>query len=489
AATIHWQMGDAYLQLGEFEQAFTHYRHMVEAYARMGRKRLVADTLSKVDVGGRTALTVWRSIDGVVGSFMGKPVDATISHLIEARQEQPEIFDTFHVEKVRDALEKLRGPMLIRDVEAAFAQRAGAGDGTRILNVTFLPKRVGLDTTFFRKLTWPDAGERPFPSALDAMAVLGSKNAYQYVTAAQDEHWAKEYRVALDALIAESLGKEKDPGYWSTDIYHSWLAVLATLANSHEVDDASLMKFANSEAWKDRKLFSAVAGYTQLKHSAVLYNAQDMSAECGGQMTFYALVEQPILPRPHGFVDPVPAFFDGLAVLADEVYTKLYGDKEGPLLWWYSSRDKINARKLAAELATIARHQIGGEALTDEQLELIEFTGAALESMTLGIMGGDSIQLQGQGRAQRGVALATDIHTNLERGQVLQVAVGSVMDLYVAVPDGIAQTMTQGGIFSFYEFTHPMSDRLTDENWAKLMSSDDAPALPTWTKSFVEAGR
>jgi predicted ATPase/DNA-binding SARP family transcriptional activator len=47
AANIHWQMGDAYLQLGEFDQAFAHYRDMVEAYARMGRKRLVADTLSK----------------------------------------------------------------------------------------------------------------------------------------------------------------------------------------------------------------------------------------------------------------------------------------------------------------------------------------------------------------------------------------------------------------------------------------------------------
>ncbi|MDT8306292.1 MAG: NB-ARC domain-containing protein, partial [Anaerolineae bacterium] len=46
-AGIHWQMGDAYLQLGEFEQAFAHYRNMVEAHARMGRKRLVADTLSK----------------------------------------------------------------------------------------------------------------------------------------------------------------------------------------------------------------------------------------------------------------------------------------------------------------------------------------------------------------------------------------------------------------------------------------------------------
>jgi predicted ATPase/DNA-binding SARP family transcriptional activator len=46
-AGIHWQMGDAYLQLGEFEQAFAHYRNMVDAHARMGRKRLVADTLSK----------------------------------------------------------------------------------------------------------------------------------------------------------------------------------------------------------------------------------------------------------------------------------------------------------------------------------------------------------------------------------------------------------------------------------------------------------
>jgi hypothetical protein len=41
---------------------------------------------------------------------------------------------------------------------------------------------------------------------------------------------------------------------------------------------------------------------------------------------------------------------------------------------------------------------------------------------------------------------------------------------------------TQGGVFSYYEFTHPMDDRLTDEAWQKL---EPKPDLPVWTESFI----
>ena len=35
-------------------------------------------------------------------------------------------------------------------------------------------------------------------------------------------------------------------------------------------------------------------------------------------------------------------------------------------------------------------------------------------------------------------------------------------------------------MFSYYEFKHPMKDRLTDEAWQKMLSSAERPAVPAW---------
>ena len=90
-------------------------------------------------------------------------------------------------------------------------------------------------------------------------------------------------------------------------------------------------------------------------------------------------------------------------------------------------------------------------------------------------------------RTERGVALVTDIHTNVMRRQVLEVAVGRLLDLWVAVPRPVGEELTQGGLFSFYEFTHPMDERMTDAEWHEQLERGDAPPLPSWTASFVEA--
>jgi len=42
-----------------------------------------------------------------------------------------------------------------------------------------------------------------------------------------------------------------------------------------------------------------------------------------------------------------------------------------------------------------------------------------------------------------------------------------------------------GPVFSFYEFRHPMSDRLTDEKWQEMLSTGKTPADPEWVKSFT----
>jgi predicted ATPase/pimeloyl-ACP methyl ester carboxylesterase/DNA-binding SARP family transcriptional activator/tRNA A-37 threonylcarbamoyl transferase component Bud32 len=47
AAEINWQIGDAYLQMGNFEAAFSHYRQMSDIYLARGYRREVSHILSK----------------------------------------------------------------------------------------------------------------------------------------------------------------------------------------------------------------------------------------------------------------------------------------------------------------------------------------------------------------------------------------------------------------------------------------------------------
>jgi len=66
------------------------------------------------------------------------------------------------------------------------------------------------------------------------------------------------------------------------------------------------------------------------------------------------------------------------------------------------------------------------------------------------------------GRAERGVALVTDIHSNTARQQALELGSGRIFDRWVVVPGEVGETLTQGGVLSFYESTTPMAERLTD---------------------------
>jgi len=41
-------------------------------------------------------------------------------------------------------------------------------------------------------------------------------------------------------------------------------------------------------------------------------------------------------------------------------------------------------------------------------------------------------------------------------------------------------SLAAGPVLSYYEFKHPMSDRLTDEAWQDLLDSPDKPERPKW---------
>jgi hypothetical protein len=80
-----------------------------------------------------------------------------------------------------------------------------------------------------------------------------------------------------------------------------------------------------------------------------------------------------------------------------------------------------------------------------------------------------------------------DVATDPNSGQVLEVGIGNVHEIYVVAPipqaDGsLALTLARGGIFSYYEF--PSSERLTDEAWREQVKNNRTPPQPAFAASM-----
>ncbi|MCK4724055.1 MAG: DUF3160 domain-containing protein, partial [Dehalococcoidia bacterium] len=79
-----------------------------------------------------------------------------------------------------------------------------------------------------------------------------------------------------------------------------------------------------------------------------------------------------------------------------------------------------------------------------------------------------------------------DVHTDANPPmQVLEEGVGYVDLILVAykVPDGRI-IVGAGPVLSYYEFKHPISDRLTDEAWQEMLERGDEPERPAWIENF-----
>lgn len=62
---------------------------------------------------------------------------------------------------------------------------------------------------------------------------------------------------------------------------------------------------------------------------------------------------------------------------------------------------------------------------------------------------------------------------------------GKIFEIYVAIPIAGKLKIASGGVYSYYEFPWPLSDRLTDKKWREMINSGKAPNLPSWTDIFV----
>jgi len=180
-------------------------------------------------------------------------------------------------------------------------------------------------------------------------------------------------------------------------------------------------------------------------------------------------------------VEPNPLVFERLAALAKATREGL--GAKGLL----SDRDKTSLErleKLSSSLQAIAEKELANRLVTDEDYGLIRSYGAQLEHFWIEAVRDVGFQLHRSQADSQPAALVADVATD-PNGLVLEEAIGHIDEIYAAVPVDGKLRIVKGGVYSYYEFTWPMQDRLTDVKWRQMLDEQKAPPRPEWTKAFL----
>lgn len=227
-------------------------------------------------------------------------------------------------------------------------------------------------------------------------------------------------------------------------------------------------------SWYDKSLNTALGGWAELRHDTLLYGKQS-GVECGEE-------EPSALPK--SYVEPVPEFYARLAWLTK---ASRVGLQKRHLLPERLVSSFENLEDLLGLLLTCSLKELRNEELTLPQYEQLFYYGAELERLMLETTEGLSDWYEITSETDQNMAVIADVHSSQE--QCLQVGVGAPLELLVIVPIGGKLYLTRGAAFSYHEFIHPASDRLTDEKWQKMLQSSRAPPPPAWVRSFVVGGK
>ncbi|HPC28932.1 MAG TPA: DUF3160 domain-containing protein [bacterium] len=322
---------------------------------------------------------------------------------------------------------------------------------------------------------------RMIPKGLDVMAVLGSKRAEYLLDEfyKEPEKW-KGYLPKRNEL-KERFSKLSEK-QWTSNLYWNWLWVIKGLLKPFGDGYPSFMC---SDAWQDKCLQTALSSWSQLRHDTILYAKQSfVAAECGGGDED----EEP--PRPKGYVEPNIEAYQRLLNLA--IQTRNLLEPRG--LMSKQMSDKLKEfEDMLVFLKKISEKELQNIPLTSDEYDQIRLIGSTMDYLARWVIAGGKEREWNEiiHPSDRNMACIADVHTGYDSKQegegtvVLEEGVGNSFEIYVVVPIEGKLYLTRGPVFSYYEFTHPVNDRLTDEKWQMMLEEKKAPEQPEWIRFFT----
>ncbi|MEW6059541.1 MAG: DUF3160 domain-containing protein [Actinomycetota bacterium] len=331
----------------------------------------------------------------------------------------------------------------------------------RIMGVRFVVDSYVLD-----QLIYPNVGTednmRLIPSPLDLAAAFGSEFAYGIQKEAGETDYAN-YDDQMDRMRAEIAARGTNE--WGSTVYDAWLWAIQPMWVPH---GAAFPDYMQTEAWKAKDHQSGLGSYSELKHDTILYTKQ-AAAEGEGQM---------LDPSIRNWVEPDPVPFARLASLTSLM-------REG--LWTRNLSTRVqdrlmaDAAKMLQRFAWIASDELAGKPMSVPDNTWLAFIGGIFEGLWWRTA---DVEKGGVSSMDQDAAIIADIARGGD--QVVEVATGRIDWIFVIVPgmDG-GWEIARGGVYSYYEFLQPVSERLNDEQWRKMLDDGSAPDRPAWEEAIL----
>lgn len=324
-----------------------------------------------------------------------------------------------------------------------------------------LGQRYTLDSDIFTSLVYPavginSAGEyRTMPTGLDIAGVFGNdlsidllEESGSFTYAGYSDNITFLRNNIADISVAE----------WHSTLYMAWLNTLTML---FELRESGYPTFMTVPQWGVKQLTSFLASWAMLRHDTILYAKQSYTAQ------LVSIPPEPVKPSV-GFVEPLPDVYHELVSMLSMLQSVL--EEEG-MLDDQLRYDIGNALEFTIWIRDISIIELECGEFAEEQIEFLASLPARLDEIATG---GEDVETGME------TTLIADVHTDQNTGEVLEVASGDLDLMFVVFPrpDGQLE-IAAGPVLSYYEFTVPMAQRMTDLEWRESFYSGK-PDSPWW---------
>jgi hypothetical protein len=349
--------------------------------------------------------------------------------------------------------------------------------GQRFVIDSFVLSKVVFDSIVYKG----EKQRRMMPKGLDVMAALGNHEAVALL-----EPDLTRYNYSANLLASRRTLDALPASQWEESVYGMWLAAL------RELDDplpegSKVPEVMRSQAWQRKQLQTQHAAWAELRHDTLLYAKQSYTS-------------YPMCGYPDAYVEPYPKLYRQLARLARRFESGLWGAKLSDSNAAIAKQIHFIVQHQSAFLVNFADTMDRLAQLADKQLAGKPFSAAEVDFLkkTIDYSGGGSGPPRYDGwypglyytreTVFKWKPTIADVHTDPESGHVLEVGVGDANFLVLAVDSaacGSGHSVYVGPAYSYYEFTQPASNRMTDREWETRLSAPAPVTRPTWTSSFV----